>query len=168
MRLPVRNSARHKGKLLEFDSNQETLTLFGANGQILGRTTWDSVIESILAGSQSSPASESVRQLPRAEMSIAVKYRTAEGKVVAGRTTGIGAGGLFIESPQPLSAGSLVFVEFALPDHPDEWLHATGRVAWVCERPDQYHFHPGMGIKFEEIVEETRTRIVALVERLQK
>lgn len=168
MRLPVRTSARHKGKLLEVDSKQETLTLFGPDGQILGRTTWDAVIESILAGKQSYPASETVRRFPRAEVSIAVKYRTADGTLEAGRAAGIGGGGLFIESTQPLAPGSPVSVEFTLPDRPDEWLHATGSVAWVCERPDQYHFHPGMGIKFEQIAEDTRARIVALVDRLLK
>ena len=84
------------------------------------------------------------------------------------RTTGIGGGGLFIESAQPLPPGTLLKVEFVFPDRPAEWQHVTGRVAWVCERPDQYHFHPGMGIKFEEIAEETRERIITVVNKLLK
>jgi len=165
MRLPVRNSTRHRGTLLELDTEQETLTLVGTDGQTLGRTTWDAVITHILATSKpSQPAA--VRQHPRATISIDVRYQTEGGELVESRTTGIGGGGLFIESAQPLPPGTLLNVEFVLPDRPGEWLRVTGRVAWVCERPDQYHFHPGMGIKFEEITEETRDRIMALVNSL--
>jgi len=165
MRLPVRNSSRHKGTLLELDTEQETLTLVGADGHTLGHMTWEAVIAHILATSKpSQPAL--VRQHPRAVVAIDVRYQTEGGELMESRTTGIGGGGLFIESVRPFPPGTLLNVEFVLPDRPAQWLRATGRVAWVCERPDQYHFHPGMGIKFEEISEEIRERVLALVNKL--
>lgn len=165
MRLPVRASARHKGMLLEVDAERETITLVGPDGQALGRTTWELLIEHILATSPPPPPVP-VRQHSRAPISIEVRYRTDDGSVVESRTAGIGGGGLFIESSSPLAPGSPLVVEFALPDRPTEWVQVNGRVAWICERPDQYHFHPGMGIRFEEIAEETRARIIALVDAL--
>ena len=165
MRLPVRKSQHHKGTLLELDTEQETLILVGTDGQTLGRTTWDAVIDHILATSKPSQPAP-VRQHPRAAVSIDVRYQTEGGEMMESRTTGIGGGGLFIESAHPFPPGTLLNVEFVLPDGPRKWLRVTGRVAWVCERPDQYHFHPGMGIKFEEIAEETRERIMALVNKL--
>jgi len=152
--------------MLEIDSAHETLAVVGPDGKMMGRITWDLVIETILKISQAAPPPVPVRRQPRAALPITVRYRTADGTVVEGRTAGIGGGGLFIESPEPLTVGSPVSLEFVLPDRPNEWLRATGRVAWVCERPDQYHFHPGMGIKFEEIADGLRARIVALVEKL--
>lgn len=165
MRLLVRASARHKGMLLEVEPDRETITLVGPEGQTLGGTTWESLIDHILATSPPPPAVP-VRQHARAPISIEVRYRTADGSLVESRTAGIGGGGLFIESSSSLAPGSPLVVEFALPDRPNEWVQVTGRVAWICERPDQYHFHPGMGIRFEEIAEEVRERIIALVNTL--
>lgn len=167
MRLPVLTSAAHKGKLLELDSERETITLIGQQGEVLGRATWDSVIDQIQATSVPHPPAP-VRRHPRVSLSIAVRYRTADGVFVQSRTSGIGGGGLFIECPTPPPVGTTLFVEFALPDRTDDWLKATCAVAWICSRPDQYQFQPGIGVKFLEISLEAFERIVALVNSLRE
>jgi type IV pilus assembly protein PilZ len=148
--------------LLNVDVEEETISLIGTDGQTLGCTTWNSVIQHIMSAGQA-PVPIPARRHPRVPVSISVRYRTAEGTVVESRTSGIGAGGLYIESVRPVSLGSFLMVEFALPDQPDDWVQALCRVAWICERPDQYDFHPGMGVQFEEIPEAVRARVIAFV-----
>jgi hypothetical protein len=165
MRLPV-TSIAHKGKLLELDAERETITLIGLQGEVLGRTTWDSLIDQIQATSTPLPPAP-VRQYPRVSLSVAVRYRIGDGDAMLGRTSGIGGGGLFIECPSPPPVGTTVFVEFALPDQPDDWVKATCAVAWICSRPDQYQFQPGMGVMFVEISLAGFVRVVALVTSLR-
>jgi type IV pilus assembly protein PilZ len=166
MRLPV-TSAAHKGKLLEVDPERETITLIGPEGEVLGRTTWNSLIDQLQA-SGAPPASAPVRQHPRVALSIPVRYRIADGPVVQSRTSGIGGGGLFIECPSPPPVGTTLSVEFTLPDRPDDWVPAACAVAWICARPDQYQFQQGMGVKFLEISLEVFERVVTLVNSLRE
>jgi uncharacterized protein (TIGR02266 family) len=150
--------------LLNVDVEEETISLIGTEGQTLGCAAWDSVIQHILSAGQA-PVPVPARRHPRVPVSVSVRYRTAEGTVVESRTAGIGAGGLYIESVRPLSLGSFLMVEFALPDQPDEWVQALCRVAWICDRPDQYNFQPGMGVRFEEIPKAARARLTAFVNK---
>lgn len=166
MRLPV-TSVAHKGKLLEVDPDRESITLIGLQGEILGRITWNALIDQLQA-TGAPRASAPVRRHPRVALAIAVRYRIGDGPVVESRTSGIGGGGLFIESPSPPPVGTVLFVEFALPDRPDDWVPATCAVAWICARPDQYQFQPGMGVKFLEISLEAFERVVTLVNSLRE
>jgi Tfp pilus assembly protein PilZ len=166
MRLPV-TSAAHKGKLLEVDPAHETIALIGLQGEVLGRATWASLIDQLQAAG-APRASAPVRQHPRVALSIPVRYRIGDDPVVQSRTSGIGGGGLFIECPSPPPVGSVLFVEFVLPDRPDDWVPATCAVAWICARPDQYQFKPGMGVKFLEISLEAFERVVMLVNSLRE
>ena len=124
MRLPVRNSTRHKGTLLELDTEQETLTLVGTDGQTLGRTTWDAVINHMLATSKPSQPAP-VRQHPRATVSIDVRYQTEGGELMESRTTGIGGGGLF----------ALAQAMMGLADRVTFIIDEQGKIAHVIDSP---------------------------------
>ena len=157
---------RHSGKTLEMDPEHEVLILRGATGELIGSISWDSIIEQVLTYHESRPPQEARRE-PRVSPALRVRYRTPEGQTFESRAGGIGGGGIFIESEEPLAIGTNLFIEFAFPERPTDWLTARGIVAWVCPKADQYTFSPGMGIKFNEIAPDVRNRIIDLVRSLR-
>lgn len=165
-RLGVPPNRRHSGKTLELDQAHEVLILRGSNGELIGSLSWDSIIDQILAYHESRPVLESRRE-PRVNLSLQVRYRTPDGQTFESRAGGIGGGGIFIESTDPLPSGTHLSLEFTLPDRPTEWLAARGVVAWVCPKADQYTCSPGMGIKFHEIATEARSKVVDLVRSIK-
>ncbi|MBL8052947.1 MAG: PilZ domain-containing protein, partial [Nitrospira sp.] len=108
------------------------------------------------------------RAQPRAPLALKVRYTTPEGKQFDSLTGGIGGGGLFIESGAPLSPGTELTVEFALPDRPTEKLKAKAKVAWARHKPERYLLFPGMGIQFMDLDEKIREDLVSLVEALNR
>lgn len=167
MRLPIISTLEHKGKALELDCEHETIIVRGIKGEKLGTVTWASIIEQVHSNQEPDRPAES-REQPRLSLVLKVRYSTSGGKCLESRAGGIGGGGLFIETSSPLSVGTEISVEFALPDTPAEWLQAKGIVAWVCPKPDHYTFSPGMGVRFIEISPEARARILALVTSLKQ
>ncbi|MGQ0811432.1 MAG: TIGR02266 family protein [Nitrospiraceae bacterium] len=166
MKLPVSASNKHKGKSLDLDPSRETITLLGISGDPLGSLSWDFIIDQILAYRKPS-APKDFRTEPRVTLAVKVKYHTAEGTTFESRAGGIGGGGLFIESEAPLPVGTKLAVEFVLPAAPLEWLSARGVVAWVCPKADQYTCSTGMGIRFTDIANDTRNRVLDVVRSLK-
>jgi uncharacterized protein (TIGR02266 family) len=128
----------------------------------MGNLTWDFIVDQILAYRKPQQTRDA-RSEPRISLSIRVKYNTPDGQQFESRAGGIGGGGLFIESSNPLSVGMKLSMEFTLPESPGEWLSAKGVIAWVCPKADQYTFSPGMGVRFTDIATETRNRVLTLV-----
>jgi type IV pilus assembly protein PilZ len=162
MRLPITVTIRHKGKALEIDSQREVISLLGPRGERIGTLPWEAVIDQILTTSEAARVPES-RTQPRIALVAKVRYNTPGGKRLESNAVGIGLGGMFIESSTPHSVGTQLEVEFALPDRPDIWLAVKGTVAWVCPKADQYTLSPGMGIRFAEISDSVRERLMELV-----
>lgn len=162
MKLPVIATKTHVGKSLEVDCNRETITLLGPAGEPLGTVTWESVIEQLLSQVPPKEPTET-RSQARVSLSFQVRYRTPDGNTYEGLASGIGGGGLFIESHEPLPVGTKLFLEFSLPRTSAEWLEARGVVAWVCPKSDQYTFSSGMGISFTDIAADVRNRVLDLV-----
>lgn len=167
MKLPVVVTKSHKGKALELDPQRETMSLLGTDGEPMGTVSWESVINYIRALGEK-PRQAEARTQPRASLAFSIRYLTPDGRMIEGRASGLGGGGLFIDSLTPLPVGTDLTVEFSLPDGSQEWLKARGTVAWVCPKPDQYAFHPGMGIRFTEIDEAVRERILTMVRLLNQ
>ena len=165
-KLVVPPNRRHSGKSLELDQAHEVLILRGTNGELVGSMSWDSIIDQILAYHEAKPPQESRRE-PRVSLALHVRYRTPDGQHFESRAGGIGGGGIFIESSEPLPAGTHLSLEFTLPDKPSEWLAARGVVAWVCPKADQYTCSPGMGIKFNDIASDARNKVVDLVRSIK-
>ncbi len=166
----VREGSVHKGRRLSVDVDGQTVTVRETSGEPLGTVTWDALIEYVMRAC--APAHEDgVRAHPRASFLSKVRYAPLEaGSVVKteSRATGVGGGGLFIESQQPLRVGSEVSLEFTLPERPAEWIPAEGTVVWVCPKPDQYTFAAGMGIRFTKIDPAARERVVTMVSALKR
>ena len=167
MKLPVVVTKAHQGKSLELDTKRETIALLGSDGRTLGMVNWGAIIDYISFSQQQARPNEA-RLLPRVSLTAKVRYVAPDGSQVESRATGVGGGGLFIESTSPMKVGTELTVSFSLPDCSSEWLEARGRVAWVCPKPDQYTFFPGMGVRFTAVSPAIRARLVEFVNSLKK
>ncbi|HET9844243.1 MAG TPA: PilZ domain-containing protein [Nitrospira sp.] len=167
MKFPVMVTPGHQGETLEIDPSRETISLHGANGALLGAVSWNDVIERIAAGDEDIRFAHA-RAHARAPLAVKVKYTTPEGKQFDSLTGGVGGGGLFIESSQPLAPGTELSVEFALPDRPWEKHKAKAKVAWTRNKPERFLLFPGMGVQFTDIDEKSRHDLVELVAALNR
>ena len=167
MKLPVVSTVDHRGKSLIIDAQQEIIQVYDKSGQLLGNVSWGLLIERVLASSEDSRFAH-CRAQPRAPLALKVRYTTPEGKQFDSLTGGIGGGGLFIESGAPLSPGTELTVEFALPDRPTEKIKAKAKVAWARHKPERYLLFPGMGIQFLDLEEKIQEDLVNLVEALNQ
>ncbi len=167
MKFSIVSSDRHHGKQLAIDPDHETVDILDAAGRLLGRVSWESIIESALTTGEDSRFVR-CRDYVRAPLSVKVRYTTSEGRQFDGLTGGIGGGGLFIESSDPLARGTELTVQFALPDRPWEEVRAKAKVVWARTKPERYLLFPGMGIQFTEIDEQARAQLVDLVDALNR
>ena len=167
MKFPVIATPGHQGKSLEIDPVREVISLQNGNGAVLGAVSWSDVIERIVNTDEDLRFAHA-RAHARAPLAVKVKYTTPEGKQFDSLTGGIGGGGLFIESSQPLAPGTELAVEFALPDRPWEKHKAKARVAWTRTKPERFLLFPGMGIQFTEIEDKSRHDLVELVSALNR
>lgn len=112
-------------------------------------------------GDESSPKDGRIHH--RVPVQLLVDYR-ANGHYLFDFCRDLGAGGVFIETKNPLSHGSVVDLTFTLPDS-KETLEAKGRVIWVqTEVPDK-NLTPGMGVQFESFTAEQRSLLQKFVDR---
>ena len=167
MKFSVTNTPEHQGKTLEMDADREAIALHGSDGKLLGVVSWKDVIERIVTSDDDTRFAHT-RAHPRAPLAVKVKYTTPEGKHFDSLTGGIGGGGLFIESSQPLAPGTELALEFALPDRPWEKHKARAKVAWTRNKPERFLLFPGMGVQFIEIDEKCRKELVELVAAINR
>ncbi len=101
------------------------------------------------------------RQAPRARVALPVEY-TRGGATASGETLNLGADGMFLRTPSPSKAGSIVLLGFALPTC-RRW-ECFGRVVWT-QRPGDERDHPfGMGIQFVDLEAEAKAALASFVE----
>jgi len=97
---------------------------------------------------------EAHRRYRRLTVRLLVDFVTSGG-VRCDYATTLGAGGLFVESEEPLPPGSLLKVRFRLPGR--EHLHEIqGRVAWSQPAGADARRAPGMGVEFTDAVAVSR------------
>ncbi|HAP42098.1 MAG: PilZ domain-containing protein [Nitrospira sp.] len=167
MKLPVTATREYQGKTLDIDCEQETVSLLDGKGQRLSTLGWGTLIEHMLSLDEDTRFAHS-RTYPRAPLAVKVRCSTTDGKTFDSLTSGIGGGGLFIESGAPLAPGTELKVEFALPDRPNQTFETHAKVAWTRKKPERYLLFPGMGVQFTEITPETQARLIELVESLNR
>jgi uncharacterized protein (TIGR02266 family) len=167
MKFPITTTPGHQGKTLEIDPAREVISLQAVNGAVLGGVSWADVIDRIVNADEDLRFAHA-RAHARAPLAVKVKYTTPEGKHYDSLTGGIGGGGLFIESSQPLAPGTELSVEFALPDRPWEKHMAKAKVAWTRNKPERFLLFPGMGVQFTEIEDKSRHDLVELVSALNR
>ncbi len=69
----------------------------------------------------------------------------------------VSAGGMFIDAPVPLPAGTRVGLEFRLPGGGS--VQADGEVRWNTDAAVARVRHPGMGVGFVDLEAEAATRL---------
>src|SRR3989304_464102 len=106
MKLPIKISLRHRGKVLGLDSGAETMTLLGPTGEPLGAVSWEAVIDFIQGSVKDARSHRAVRNYPRSRLAAKVRYLTPDHKHFDSVTCEIGGGGVFIETRQPLQLGT--------------------------------------------------------------
>jgi type IV pilus assembly protein PilZ len=76
--------------------------------------------------------------------------------------TNISSMGLFVHSKSPLAVGTKIQLSFAPPN--EELFILNGEVAWVNPwREGSDNPNPGMGVRFVDLSDEQRERLVALI-----
>jgi uncharacterized protein (TIGR02266 family) len=91
---------------------------------------------------------QDMRRYRRQTLRILVDYVTEKG-IRCDYATTLGAGGMFIESDEPLQAGDTLKARFKLPQG-DQIHEVEGRVVWSRAPGTEGHVEAsgGMGIKF--------------------
>ena len=130
MKLPIKISSRHRGKILGLDSEAETMTLLGSTGEPLGSVSWEAVIDFIQSSVKETRSHQAVRNYPRSRLAAKVRYVTPDRKHFDSVTCEIGGGGIFIETHLPPQLGTALTLELILPDDPTSPINAQGKVAW--------------------------------------
>ena len=166
MKLPIKISSRHRGKILGLDSEAETMTLLGPAGETLEAVSWEVVIDFIQSSVKETRSHQAVRNYPRSRLAAKVRYVTPDHKHFDSVTCEIGGGGIFIEAHLPPKLGTALSLELILPDDPTMPINAQGKVAWIRPGEEHYVFFPGMGVQFTEISEKGRARLMTMVKTL--
>jgi type IV pilus assembly protein PilZ len=106
------------------------------------------------------------RQATRVPTSLKVDW-ASEGNFLFENATNISEHGIFIETKKPMDAGTMINLQFRVPDTKDK-VEVLGEVIWTNPlRPEAGENHnPGMGIRFVNLREIDRDTILSLVKRL--
>ena len=166
MKLPIKISSRHRGKVLRLDSETETMTLLAQTGEPMGVVSWESVVDFIQGSVKEARSPQAARNYPRGRLAAKVRYVTQDHKQFDGVTCEFGGGGIFIETYLPPQLGTALELELILPDDPTAPINAQGKVAWIRPKKERYVFFPGMGVQFTEISETGQARLMTMVKTL--
>jgi type IV pilus assembly protein PilZ len=105
------------------------------------------------------------RAAPRVLVDLEVDYASEENYLFA-YITDISETGIFVRTTSPEQPGTHLNLRFR-PDGSSSQLEIEGEVIWVNPyrpgAPD--NLHPGMGIRFYELDDELRDRLLELVRR---
>lgn len=105
------------------------------------------------------------RAAPRVLVDLEVDYASEDNYLFA-YITDISETGIFVRTTTPEKAGTRLNLRFR-PDDASSQIEIEGEVIWVNPfrpgAPD--NLHPGMGIRFVELGDELRDRLLELVRR---
>jgi type IV pilus assembly protein PilZ len=103
------------------------------------------------------------RRADRAGVTVRIDYSTID-EIFSEFTRDINEGGVFIETEKPHQQGTEVSMQFHLPGG-QEVLQTIGRVVrtWTGNEASP----PGMGIEFDELTSEDRSKIDQIVRALR-
>ena len=103
------------------------------------------------------------RRANRSALTVRIDYATVD-EIFSEFTRDINEGGLFIETEKPHLPGTEVSMQFHLPGS-DEVVETIGRVVRVSR--GGAGVPPGMGIEFDELKPDDRTKIDRIVRALR-
>ena len=104
------------------------------------------------------------RRYPRVALNLLIQYRVDSfEEFLAEYAVNLSMGGVFIETKEPRPEGTMVYFQFALRNG-TRLIEGLGRIVRV-NPPDS--LHPGMGIEFTNLDEDSRALIRSVVEGRQ-
>jgi len=101
------------------------------------------------------------RRAPRIPIQIKVDVEMPNDHYLFEYSSNLSQSGIFIHSEDPLDPGTLVNIQFALPDSGQ--IRTRGEVIWVNEDEEE---ESGMGIKFIGLAEKDRELILNCLKKL--
>jgi len=105
------------------------------------------------------------RRSPRAQVSLVARYRSPTAfEFVSEECFDLSVGGMFIKSPAPAPAGTLLKLECDV-DEGSAKIRGVARVVWLREQPVDGH-PAGMGVKFVKLDPGGREVIHGILERV--
>ncbi len=110
------------------------------------------------------------RRRPRVPIYLKVDYKvdmTRDDAPYSDYSVNINRDGLFLKSRSPLTPGTLVNLQFSLPEDA-RVIKVAGRVVWITKEFEDRvggRTEPGMGIEFQDVDPETASRIENLVKK---
>ena len=106
------------------------------------------------------------RRAPRVLVDLEVDYASEENYLFA-YITNISATGIFVRTTDPEQPGTHLNLRFCPDDDRERPIAVEGEVIWINPyRPGTMdNLHPGMGIRFVGLDDETRDRLLELVRR---
>ncbi|MDD5435755.1 MAG: PilZ domain-containing protein [Nitrospira sp.] len=104
------------------------------------------------------------RKFLRAPLSLAVKIKGTDGKEIESFTGTISAGGVFLETVNPVPVDQEIAIEMHLPGGAERTL-LTGIVVWMRQKYIE-DYPPGMGVKFVNIARKDQVRINNIVQKV--
>ena len=115
-------------------------------------------------GARGTTDADERRKAPRVLIDLEVDYALEDNYLFA-YITDISATGIFIRTVSPEVAGTHLNLRFTPPD--ERMFELEGEVIWINPyRPGVAdNLHPGMGIRFVDLDDETRERLLELVRR---
>ncbi len=113
--------------------------------------------------SEGNSEKRSSRRIP---LTLKVDWK-AEGTFLYENATNISEHGIFVETNEPMEPGTMIDLQFTLPDSKQK-IQVLGEVAWANPlRPAKKdNYNPGMGIRFVNLKELDKETILSLIKRI--
>ena len=97
----------------------------------------------------------------RARLKTSINFGS-ESNFYTGFTQDISEGGIFVATHNVIPRGSIIELEFSIPDGGDP-IKVSGEVRWSIEYNEMSDGSPGLGLKFVDMSASDRTRIEKFV-----
>lgn len=108
------------------------------------------------------PPASNRRSTERIDVTWSVDCETEDTFLYA-NITNISEMGIFVRTQEPLEVGTRLTLKFSPPGKPEPFI-ATGQVQWVNPvRMLADNLNPGMGIRFVNLTDDERERLVEMV-----
>lgn len=104
----------------------------------------------------------------RSARRVPVKLRVdwkAEGTFLYENATNISEHGIFVETNDPMEPGTMIDLQFTIPDSHKK-IQVLGEVAWANPLRPEKNYNPGMGIRFVNLKEIDKEMILSLIKRI--
>lgn len=104
------------------------------------------------------------RKEPRIPIQLKVDIESPNDHYLFEYSSNLSQNGIFIQSMEPLPSGTLVNIQFFLPE--SCWIRTRGEVIWTNNDEEEDEEEMGMGVKFIGLDEKDREMILNCLKKL--